>query len=95
MESVLEQNDLDSLVNEDLPSPDEQYPKFAIWKKASKQVKTSLLSHLRNDIMDELRTPSLDLSGIVFRLRVEVITVRCYRSEKASTIHQQGSLQMH
>ena len=43
VESVLEQNDLDSLINKDLPHPDEKHTKFAIWKKASKQVKTWLL----------------------------------------------------
>jgi hypothetical protein len=43
VESVLEQNDLDSLINKDLPHPDEKHTKFALWKKASKQVKTWLL----------------------------------------------------
>jgi hypothetical protein len=60
--SVLEQNDLDSLINKNLPHPQEGHPKFNIWKKASKQVKTWLLSHLGNEIMDEARTCGLDLT---------------------------------
>jgi len=32
VESVLEQNGLDSLINKDLPHPDEDHPKFS-WKK--------------------------------------------------------------
>jgi hypothetical protein len=39
--------------------------KYAIWRKASKQVRTWILSHLGNDndIMEELHTSGMSICG--------------------------------
>ena len=60
VEAVLDQYEIASVIDKKLPRPTPTDAKYAIWRKASKQVKTWILSHLGNDIMEELRTSGIN-----------------------------------
>ena len=60
VETVLDQYEIASVIDKKLPRPTPTDAKYAIWRKASKQVKTWILSHLGNDIMEELRTSGIN-----------------------------------
>src|SRR5467141_3462111 len=60
VEAVLDQNEIASVIDRTLPHPTPTDAKYAIWRKASKQVRTWILSHLGNDIMEELRTSGMN-----------------------------------
>ena len=60
VEAVLDQNEIASVIDRTLPRPTPTDAKYAIWRKASKQVRTWILSHLGNDIMEELRTSGMN-----------------------------------
>ena len=60
VEAVLDQYEIASVIDKKLPRPTPTDAKYAIWRKASKQVRTWILSHLGNDIMEELRTSGIN-----------------------------------
>jgi hypothetical protein len=53
-------NEIASVIDRTQPRPTLTDAKYATWRKASKQARTWILSHLGNDIMEELRTSGMN-----------------------------------